>query len=126
MRLVLNKRESRKKVVTVTEKRRVVVTFDDPLEPGVLITYNKTFTIKNGKVLNYPDVYNYLDLRYCVRIGECWKTYNTTDHGYKNGLQPIPISEQNARRKLVDARNGKVQRTAREVNDLIRQALEKK
>lgn len=123
MKLEVNKLVSRdvKTVTTVREKRYIVVTFDDPLFPGETIRFDKRFQIKDGK-LPYFDVYYFLEERYMKKIGFGWKMMNTTDDGFdaKSGrYAPIPISEQNARLKLVRERNNAVIRTVKMVREII-------
>lgn len=108
-----------KVVVKTVEKRKLVITFDDPLFPGETVKFSKVFTIRNGKP-PYIDVYFFLEERYIERIGGGWKCLNTTDKGHVGpNWMPISPKAQNARRKLVVKRNNAVLARAREVSRAI-------
>ncbi len=125
MKVVTNKVLSKVKKVMTTERRRIVITFTDPLFPDETITYSRTFTIKNGVPLPF-DVYWFLEERYVKKIGEAWKMLGTSDDGFVSALCryiPTPVSEWPARLNLVKYRIDVVRATVKKLRELIMKKL---
>lgn len=124
MRIEKDTRLSKTRVVTVTEKRRITVSFNDPLFPDETVRMTKTVTIKNGLLLSHLNVFEFLYERYIKKIGPNWNRLNVandTDTNYRK-----PSGDQSSRNALVRDRNQMARAADRLVNEMVQKQLMKK